>query len=380
MNEYLEMIQQLKQVDYPEKRQFLEFFLNLVQKNKRALPPDAGQELLNYCYELVDLLPDKILNAKNYREKDILFMCEDFLLGLIMVFCPTPGDVPEPNLRKMQSLVELVRQQRSIETALDSIFEQQAIAATDINRVLYWVRLASDEYQRGRLFVGLAYYAKDMGKLSEDAAVILGKFLEEEFSRLLSVPELNRDCLENLELLADICKYFPSETFRNLLLQTLELPHNSIRFYAVESLLQQNQPIEQKDIDSLAQDLVYGNLTYNLLVSHGIAHLFPKHLAEETYLGKSDLVHWLTYPTELGMPPEEIEYLGRVTFLFRKDPYHVFKFRSGSTTLSDNCRNQWLIGWSCRNGATFSNFDKLQDYELDTLEKTLKNIKKKLLK
>ena len=94
------------------------------------------------------------------------------------------------------------------------------------------------------------------------------------------------------------------------------------------------------------------------------------------YLAKSNLVHWLTYPTELGGEPDAIEYLGKVK---KKDVYYVFRYRSVSDTLSDELKGKWLIGWSSNDGGTFSNFDRYDDFVQKTPEKTLKYIKKKLL-
>ena len=49
------------------------------------------------------------------------------------------------------------------------------------------------------------------------------------------------------------------------------------------------------------------------------------------------------YPTELGKAPDDIEFVGKITYLFKKDKYYVFKYRSDSDTLSDNLKNKWLI-------------------------------------
>ena len=91
------------------------------------------------------------------------------------------------------------------------------------------------------------------------------------------------------------------------------------------------------------------------------------------------MVHWLMYPTELGKEPDEIEYIGKITYLFKKEVYYVFKYRSNSDTLDDNLKNKWLIGWSSEDGGTFSNFDEYALYEKNTIDATLKNIKKKLI-
>ena len=105
--------------------------------------------------------------------------------------------------------------------------------------------------------------------------------------------------------------------------------------------------------------------------------LFPAKYADKEYLAKSDLVHWLTYPTELGRVPDEIEFLGVVDK--KGEDYYVFRYTSQSDNLGDELKGRWLIGWANDEGGTFSNFKLYEEYEGKNLEKTLKNIKKKLL-
>jgi hypothetical protein len=129
-------------------------------------------------------------------------------------------------------------------------------------------------------------------------------------------------------------------------------------------------------IRDLANDMEYAYLTYGLLKKYREEKLFPAEYVYAEYLAQSDLSRWLTYPSELGMLPDEIEYIGRV----RKGGfYYIFRFRSDSENLIDELHGEWLIGWSGPHGSTFSNFDLYNDYAQETTEKTLKYIKKKLL-
>ena len=107
--------------------------------------------------------------------------------------------------------------------------------------------------------------------------------------------------------------------------------------------------------------------------------MFPTECTTEEYLAKSDLVRWLTYPTELGKAPDEIVYIGKIKKLFKKEVFYVFKYRSNSDTLGDDLKNKWLIGWSSRDGGTFSNFDEFAPFEQETAKKTLRLIQKKLI-
>jgi hypothetical protein len=149
-----------------------------------------------------------------------------------------------------------------------------------------------------------------------------------------------------------------------------------VNYYAIATLLDAKQIIPQSVVVALANDIVYADMTYALLKRHEATSLFPAELSSAEYLAKSDLVHWLTYPTELGKQPDEIEYLGKVK---KKEEYYVFRYKSDSENLGDDLKGQWLIGWSNDEGGTFSNFDLYSDFEQNTIEKTLKNIRKKLL-
>lgn len=380
MSDISNMIEALKQADFQDKIQFLNYLVNVAQKNRRALSDQDREALVNYLQELVDLLPREILDAPSYRRKDTFFTIGDCILFLIMELYPGPDQVPETLLQKTKALADMINQLRTIESTLDDLFTRDAITPTDLNRLLYWVRQTSDEFQRSKLYLGLVHYAGDLEKFTPEAKEQMGKFLQDELARLLSTGAPDEDRLIALELIVDVCRHFPREEMTDSLYRALELDSSDVRFYAAETLLCLNRTIPESVIRALAEDPVYANLTHNLLVNHGIAHLFPAELATEENLAKSDLVHWLTFPTELGKAPDAIEYVGKVKFLFRKYPYHVFKFRSDSNTLDEAGKNKWLVGWSSRDGKTFSDFVEYAQVEQETLEETLKYIKKHLIR
>ena len=175
-----------------------------------------------------------------------------------------------------------------------------------------------------------------------------------------------------------MCKYFIDERLLALLEKIMSIKINRIRYYALETLLGYEKDVSTQVIAELAEDLTYAELTYCLLQKYGKENLFPKEYSTPEYLAKSDLVHWLTYPTELNKEPDDIQLLGTVNV--RKELFHIFKYKSDSKNLSEDLQNEYLIGWSGNEGGTFSNFDKLSDFQKKTNEKTLKYIAKKLLK
>lgn len=379
MSQFDELITRAEAVDLKERKQFVQYLLNVVQKSAKKLSTEDKSAIRDFAFLQVDVCVAAIPNAQSYKEKDSLFELEDLVLGIVMTLCPAPGDVPADKLMKIQSLVNLVEEERKIETTLDGLFRQDSIQETDINRLLYWVKQTNDEYQRAVMYPGILHYRSQLSKFTDGAKARLSDHIHEEIRRILALEEVSGEAADALELLADVCKFFPNADTPSLLISILELNQNRISYYAVESLLSLGQEIPQNSIDALAQDLIHANLLYGTLVQHGKTPLFPRELSGEDYLAKSDLVHWLTYPTELGQAPDEIQYIGKITYLFKKDVYHVFKFRSDSETLGDDLRGKWLIGWSGNDGGTFSNFDEFAKFDLGSTEKTLKNIKKKLI-
>lgn len=372
-----EMIATMKTVDYKERKQFLEYFLRLTEQAGHKIQQEDKDALLGYAYEEVDNMLKAIPEATSYKEKDLIFECEDLLLGIVMNLVRLPEKLPQDKLMKIRELTELVNAERYLERTLDSIFEQPAITEMDINRLLYWARQSVDEYQKGKLFLGLVHYRQKLSRLDAGAKQAMMGYITSELHRLMVLD--SEDSWNTLELLADVSRFFADETVIDALTALLRLGRNHINCYAVDTLIGLGCEVPQAVIDALARDLEYANLTYSMLQNSGKTDLFPAECATEEYLAKSDLVHWLTYPTELGKAPDEIVYIGRIKQLFKKEVFHVFKFRSDSDTLGEELRNKWLVGWSSNEGGTFSNFDEFAPFEMETTEKTLKLIKKKLI-
>ena len=377
MSKFNEMIAQMETVGYAEKRQFLQYLAQMAERAKHQFSADDKTALLSYAYEEAERMLRAIPKADSYKEKDLIFECEDFLMGLVMHLSGSPSNTQKDKLIKLKALAELVDKERYIERSLDSVFSQDAISEVDINRLLYWVRSCTDEYQKSKLFLGLAHYSQNISKFNSGAKQIMTDYLVSELCRLMKLD--TADTWNALELLADICKHFGDVRVVAALTDLLQLGRHHINFYAVDSLFALGADVSQTVIHALAQDLEYANLTYGVLQRYGKTELFPVNCTTEEYLAKSDLVHWLTFPTELGKVPDEIVYIGRIKQLFKKEVFHVFKYRSDSDTLDENLKNKWLIGWSSKDGGTFSNFDEYALFEKTTIDATLKNIKKKLI-
>lgn len=377
MSKFNEIIEKMKASDYKEKKQFLQYLVQLSERAKHQFSQADKDALLSYAYEEIDALLTAIPAAENYREKALLFDCENFLMGLVMNLCASPEQLPQHQLQKIQMLVEMVSKERYIENTVDSIFEQPSVTEKDIDRLLYWVRQTTDEYQKSMLFLGLANYHKEISKMDPEAKHKMANYMAGEIHRLMELG--GEDAWNSLELLADVCKHFAEENVLSALMELLKLGRNHINIYALDTLCSTWQDVPPAVVEALARDLEYADTAYNILRRSGKTRLFPAECATEEYLAKSDLVRWLTYPTELGKAPDEIVYIGKIKKLFKKEVFHVFKYRSNSETLGEDRKNKWLIGWSSNDGGTFSNFDEFAPFDRETTKKTLKLIEKQLI-
>lgn len=377
MSNFNELISNMQSMAYSEKKQFLEYLLRVSERASHQLTREDKNALLEYAYEEIERMLRAIPNVTTYKEKDLIFECEDFLLGMVMHVAGTPANLPPDKLLKVKALTELVDNERYIETTLDSIFAQPSIAETDINRLLFWVRGCTDEYQKSKLFLGLVHYQQDIGKLKEGAKAVMAEYIAAEMRRLITLE--NEDAWNAMELLADVSKSFANENVIAALQEMVALGRNHINCYAVDTLYGLGMDVPIAVVKALAMDLEYANMTYHILRRHGRTDMFPQECTTEEYLAKSDLVHWLTFPTELGKVPNEIVYIGRVKKLFKKEVFHVFKYRSDSDNLDDELKNKWLVGWSSNDGGTFSEFEEFSKFEKETPDKTLKYIKRRIV-
>ncbi|MBQ8383002.1 MAG: hypothetical protein IJX47_07355 [Clostridia bacterium] len=349
---------------------------NYLQSNK---PGSADREtLLAFIFDELRGLMQKIPSATDYRSKDTLMEYENQLMGLLMKACPDPRSLSPQRMETVNGIVNLVEKERFFENAVDKLFAQETVYPAFVEQLVNTHRRLADEYHKSQLYAGMIHYAGNgkLAVLSDECKAILGDYIASEAARYLgAVP--TEQMLDNLELMADVAKHVPTDALIQQMYAMLKLGRGEIGYFAVDSLLSLGRDVPADVIDSLANNLTYANMTYDSLRRHGKEAAFPSELATEEYLAKSDLVHWLTYPTELGKEPNRIEYLGKVKS--KGENYHVFRYQSDSDNLGDELKGKWLIGWSGDEGSTFSQFDEYALYEQKTPEKTLKYIKKKLI-
>ncbi|MCI8596133.1 MAG: hypothetical protein HFE35_04890 [Clostridia bacterium] len=380
MSVFETMFEEMKNTEeFKYKARMLAIILRSLSKSKKKIAADDLNAIESFTVSELEKLVNEIPKAGTYAEKSKIFEYEDMLLGLVTFLVgDRRREIGASDMEIIKTVVHMVDREMWLEKELEEMFAASRVEKSAVSALIEKVKPLSDETHRSVFFQGLLHFSDDIGKMSDEANRETGSFLLSELKRYFAKKDgLSEDETNNVELLADVCKHFKSEEMLNVINELLSLGHNNVNYYAAETLLSAGREPSAEVVAALANDLSYAELTYRALAHYKKQALFPAELANAEYLAKSDLSHWLVYPTELGKLPAEIELLGSVKA--HRSVYYVFRFKSDSDNLSDECKNEWLIGWSNADGGTFSNFDRLSLFEQKTPEKTLKYIKKKLL-
>ena len=373
LNHTLTLIRETEK--YAEKSKLLAFLLHNISHKKLHFSPEAKLEFSSFIFEEIEHLIQLIPTIDSYKEKDFLFEYEYHLQNAIMVCFRCADDLSEEQRNRIDTLLAIMNKERFLENMVDEIFAKKKYDEESIKYLIAMTGLTKDEYHKGKLYQGLLHYQRNLLKVPENLRDLIGAHIQSEMNRYLD-NTMTVDTENNLELICDICRYFRKDRFVEPLQKALWLGNMHIRFYAIATLLTFNCDVPTSVIASLANDMEYANLTYGLLKRYRKEKFFPAELSTPEYLAQSDLVRWLSYPSELGQAPDDIEYIGKVR---KRGTYYIFRFRSNSENLDEETRGQWLIGWSEAKGGTFSNFDLYSNYKQLTNDKTVKYIKKKLL-
>jgi hypothetical protein len=364
--------------NYDEKNQMLALLLAYI-KSKRFKPSKQEKSMLSdFAFHEIREIIAAVQKADGYKEKSLMFRYGDTFYYLIMAIHKSPAELTPEKIALTKELASLMEKELYLEQTMETIFSQEIISSSDIHDLLEKLSETKDEYEKGIFCQDLIHYRDKHSNLLETSKLAISDYMKKELERYVTEYDFeNEDKIKSFEALCDACSYFVNDDIASLLYKILELDNNGIKFFASLTLLRCNRDIPEKTAEELANDLVYAEGLYCALKAADKISLFPTALINDVYLAKSDLVHWLTFPTELGKAPDEIEYVGKT--IIKKEEYFIFKYKSDSDKLSEDLKGKWLIGWANDDGGTFSNFDEYEKFEKNTPEKTAKYIGKKLL-
>lgn len=192
------------------------------------------------------------------------------------------------------------------------------------------------------------------------------------------------DMRAGASLILDILGYFPAPDTQLELQESLNYDDPRLKFFGITSLLRLGIDVAPRHIFQIAASPEMRNWLYERLVELGRESLYPVALKTQEAFAESNMVQWLSYPTELGAAPDEIELMDVVNIGSPERPmdYYLFRFRTFPPHWA--AENDWMAGlagpFSRReapttqaHGYTFSSFEPWDSKTPDEhIESTLK--------
>lgn len=164
-------------------------------------------------------------------------------------------------------------------------------------------------------------------------------------------------------VLLHLFAYLPVDWFAPQVSHALQHPSDQVVLYALLARLVQGGEVPPALVARVAANNATRISLLNELQERGRLDLCPPQFKTDEARAEGELVEWLTYPTELGAPPEAIELVQAVQLAERPSTtYYVFRFRGGVRG------SEWMMGLSSVERApadapqvasTFSNFDPM---------------------
>ena len=116
------------------------------------------------------------------------------------------------------------------------------------------------------------------------------------------------------------------------LTDALSLPDPKLKFCASMSLLRKGQPIDPLHFQFIAESREMRGSLFASLKEIGRPELFPREYASQPALAESVMVTWLSFPTELGCEPDDLELMQTIQVKkwrrMHGMEYYVFRFRT----------------------------------------------------
>ncbi len=166
------------------------------------------------------------------------------------------------------------------------------------------------------------------------------------------------------EVMLDLMGYFTSDAVLALLHEATQAYQDPrLLLYAICSLIRQGQSVEPALMQRVADSDETRYWLYRNLSLLERLDLFPDTYREQRWIAQSDMVEWLTFPTEMGRPPDEIEWMGAypIDTTAGEAEVHLFRFRLEDEPWQAGIAGPYLkaeIPTYYSLGATFSRFDE----------------------
>jgi hypothetical protein len=162
------------------------------------------------------------------------------------------------------------------------------------------------------------------------------------------------------------------EAAREHIRQALGFADSRIKYFAMLALNEFGEDLNVKDVEEIANyPEMRGALVERLQGTHRFS-LIPSTLTSQLALAESNLVDWLTFPTELNSVPDEIKFLKKTDVEGQAgQEMYFFRFRVDEPHWA--AKDGWMTGWSgpfprqglaqLRGTDTFSEFEEWDGVE-----------------
>ena len=353
---------------------------DLLDKKPPLRMPGDKRAVVDFVMDEFGKLAAQIPSVSRFREADNLCVYANELFLLMTRFVPSSDALTEQQRSVVETLGTYIDKTEELPRGIDNLFvpgengAAPVVNASDVLRLTDMMESITDPDHRCMFAEGFLHYKDKLSCLTFDAEAALQAFVGDDMERLLaSGDDMTEDEANGLEFYADLCRYIPCDRLTGIVSRLPSLGRNNVSYYALGSLLALKAEVPDELIRQLAYDDEYAYIAKLELDKAGMGDRFPENRSDPIVLHKSDLVHWLTYPTELGKKPDEIKFYTTVDAPDGK--VYVYLFKSGSDTLTEDLKGQWLIGWSDDENGAFSEFRTFASCDRGTPEKTAEYIK-----
>jgi hypothetical protein len=120
-----------------------------------------------------------------------------------------------------------------------------------------------------------------------------------------------------------------------------------LKYHALAYQLKSGNLPELGLVDAVAKSAEMRRKLAGALYEAGRFDLLDEKWRTQEAFAESDMVCWLTYPTELGSVPDQIELLGKLPILMTEDGeclLYVYRFRVDEPHWA--AEDGWMVGWA----------------------------------
>lgn len=189
--------------------------------------------------------------------------------------------------------------------------------------------------------------------------------LDDVILYMLGTENVHPSVFASLEVYIDLAANIEDGEIRERIKMIDSLPLNyECKLFIAKYKILNNLPIDKTEIEYLFSNKTRINQTLMVFENIGANDLIPYDKISQKEIALSNMLDWLSYPTEIGDYPDEIELIGVVN----EDGYNYYAYKFSSKHMPDRGEMLGVSGGykedeitQRTNGYTFSKFEKIEE-------------------